>query len=334
MERKLYTKNEVIDFISKRKTMVLSADETILTQLPKGNWIGGTTPYFMDKTAGTLSKEMIFVDDFSEIAIDSKIELFTEKQISDICRNSFENGFTVLILPLGADVYTNFGLNSLEYEHIFKNPVVGFVAGFDFDDLGKAQAKVISGQDLDLVSDKAVAIHIQLPTNKIARAEIFNLDTIQPNSVEIVFPKTSFTQSECTINGIKANLAEYLTQIQYKEKAPRPLIANTNGALINRDIKNIDLENKEVSFFSPLYEGDTYYLANIINDYQADFNERLKELENKPVYCSICVSYYLLGNLENKNINIEGAFAFGEIAFQLLNKTLVFLQLDTIDYNY
>ena len=102
------------------------------------------------------------------------------------------------------------------------------------------------------------------------------------------------------------------------------------GALINRDIKEINNDKKEVTFFSPVYAGDHYYLTEIIDNYKELFNERLLEIKKNPVYTSICVSYYLLGNLEDKKINIEGAFAFGEIAFQLLNKTLVFLEIDDI----
>lgn len=328
MERKLYSKQDVEKFISAGNKMVLTADENILKQLPKGNWVGGTTPYFMDKKAGIITKELIFVDDFTEIAVDFKIEQFSKENIQNIALNAYENGFSVLILPLDAPVYYEFALNSLTYQQIFQNPVVGYVAGFDFADFGNATAKVINGQTLQMSENEAIALHIQLPENKIARAEILNLDTIAPNSDTIVFEKTSFVQSDCFINGKKRNLAEYLFETKYKETAPRPLIANTNGALINRDIKNIDLEKKEVSFFSPVYAQDKYYLTNIIVDYQTLFNFELTKIELKPLYTAICVSYYLLGNFENKKINIEGVFAFGEIAYQLLNKTLVMLIID------
>jgi len=330
MERKLYTKNEVIKFILSGNRMVLTADESVLNQLPEGNWIGGTTPYFMDTNKGTFTKELIFVDDFTEITTNFKIETLTKENIKTISKNSFRNGFTVVILPFETEVYYEFSLNSLTYDNIFQNPLVGFVAGFDFNDLGKVKAKVFDGITKKQYEDMAVVMHIELPDNKIARTEILNLDTIKANSEQIIFPKTSFSQSQCTINGKAANIAEFLTSIQYKEKAPRPLIANTNGALINRDIKEINNDKKEVTFFSPVYAGDHYYLTEIIDNYKELFNERLLEIKKNPVYTSICVSYYLLGNLEDKKINIEGAFAFGEIAFQLLNKTLVFLEIDDI----
>lgn len=331
MERKLYTKEEVVRFIKDGRTLVLSGDESILEQLPAGNWIGGTTPYFMDKSKGICTRDRIFVDDFTDIAEEYKIEQFTVDSIKDVAQSSFTNGFTVLILPFEAPVYFEFADNSLTYDNIFDNPVVGFVTGFNFDDMGRATAKVFNGETGEISEDKAVALHIELPEHKVARAEILNLDTVLPDSDQIVFPKTSFVQSDCTINGKPSNIAEYLTEIKYKENAPRPLIADTNGALINRDIKDIDLANKQVTFFSPAYKGDTYFLTNVITNYQSLFNKRLEDLESEAVYTSICVSYYLLGEFENKKINIEGAFAFGEIAYQLLNKTLVLLEIDTIE---
>lgn len=330
MERKLYTIEEVKNFIAKGCQMVLNADEEALKQLPKGNWIGGTTPYFMNTDKGVFSKDLIFVDDFTNVGVDFKIEEFDVGTMPQIANNSFKNGFTVLILPFEKEVYHEFAYHSLSYDGIFNNPVVGFVAGCDFDLLETAEAKVVNGLSNELSSDKAIALHVKLPGNKIARTEILNLDNIQPDSDTIVFPETSFTQSNCLINGKDTNIAEYLDEIGYIQKAPRPLIASTNGALINRDIKVINTEKKEVTFFSPVYEGDEYFLTDIITDYERLFNQRLEEIKQKSFYTSICVSYYLLGQLEGKKINTVGAFAFGEIAFQLLNKTLVLLEIDDV----
>lgn len=308
--------------------MVLSANEKTLDQLPKGNWIGGTSPYFMDKIEGVFSTEKIFVDDLTDTATNFKIEIYDKNSIKNIANNSFENGFTVLIIPGDSDTHFEFGINSLTYDKIFENPVVGFIAGFDLDKLGTASPKIYNGQEKEKNNEKAVAIHIELPDNKIARAEILNLDTIDKNSPKIKFPKTSFTQSECTINGEKSNIAAFLSKINYKEGLP--IIADYNGALINRDIKLIDNKKKEVAFFSPVFHDETYYLANVIDNYHELFSEKLKTEGLTIPYSCICVSYYLLGNLNGKKINTEGVFAFGEIAFQLLNQTLVFLEIDEV----
>lgn len=38
--------------IGSGKSLFLAGDENLLKRLPKGNWIGGTIPYFMDRRGG------------------------------------------------------------------------------------------------------------------------------------------------------------------------------------------------------------------------------------------------------------------------------------------
>jgi len=328
MERKLYSVNEVIHFISEGRKMVLSGDESVLDKLPAGNWIGGTSPYFMDKTKGVFSTENIFVDDFSELGLDFKIIEYNKNTMESIVKDSFRNGFTILILPGDSEAHFEFSIHSLDYDGIFDNPIVGFVAGFDLNKIGIAKPKVYLGTSTKKIEQNGVALHVQLPSNRVARAEILNLDTIDPQSPSIKFPSTSFTQSECLIDGKKSNIADYLTDINYK--AGLPIMANYNGAMINRDIKVIDKEKREVSFFSPVFSDETYFLAKVIDNYHDLFNQKLDLKGMNIPYSCICVSYYGLGNLENKKIGAEGVFAFGEIAFTLLNQTLVYLEIDHI----
>lgn len=326
MERKLYTKEEVIKFISEGKKMVLSAGENILDQLPKGDWIAGTSPYFMNTDAGICTENKIFVDDFTNTVEDVKIKKYNKNNIKNIAVDAFENGLTVLILSMDSDTLVEFSINSFNYEEIFTNPIVGFVAGCNFEELSKTCPKSYNGQTGEKYNEEAVAIHFKLPHNKVARTEIINLETIDENSPQIQFPKTSFIQSECTIDGKEYNIADFLHKKNYKENYP--IIANYSGALINRDVKKIDVENGEVSFYAPVFSDETYYLANLVDNYQELFINKASTRDFNITYSCACVSYYLMGNLENKKIDIEGVFAFGEIAFQLLNKTMVYVEID------
>lgn len=38
---------EVSELIMKNKILIIAGDENLLLQLPLGNWIGGSIPYFM-----------------------------------------------------------------------------------------------------------------------------------------------------------------------------------------------------------------------------------------------------------------------------------------------
>jgi len=39
--------DQAIQLIQEGKIMHIAADESLLSQLPKGKWIAGTTPYFI-----------------------------------------------------------------------------------------------------------------------------------------------------------------------------------------------------------------------------------------------------------------------------------------------
>lgn len=328
MKRQLYTKEEVVGFIKEGKVLVLSADEKMLNDLPKGNWIGGTSSYFMDTEGAVLCTDKIFVDDFTDIATGFKIETYTENSINNIALNTFVNGFIVIVIPTDTEVHSEFALNSLTYKNVFNNPLVGYVAGYDLQRTNeKLSSYVYNGLNQDKITDQAIALHIELPKNKIARAEILNIDTIDKSSPKIQFPRTGFLQSECLIDGKLSNIAEYFNKINYDGL---PIIANNNGALINKDIKNISADAKEVSFYSPIFNDETYFLVNNVDDYQKVFEKRLQIEELDVPYSCLCVSFYLRGNLNGKKINTEAVFTFGEIAFQLLNKTVVYLEIDDV----
>ncbi|MCQ2251815.1 MAG: hypothetical protein MJZ61_00040 [Bacteroidales bacterium] len=330
MENKLYTKSEVIDFINAGRVMLLSGSEKALEGLPKGNWIAGTTPYFMD-TVGKVSEDKIFVDDFTLIAKDSKLEIFDKNNIKDIAKKGFANGFIVTTMPIDSEVLAEFANHSLEYDDIYNNPLVGFVSCCLFDDFGKVKTYSGTGIDGKLYNDKAVALYVELPEYLAARCEIMNFDTIDENTSKVVFPKTSFVQSDCLIDGKPGNISDYFENV-VKAKLGRytQMITSQNGALINRDPRVVNTETGETSFFSPVYAGDEYYLVKNGSDYFKMFNDTLKAKKSDVVSCLSCISYYFGGNFEGRSICKNGVYAFGEIAYQLLNKTIVTLEIDNI----
>lgn len=353
MKNKLYTVEEVTKFINEGKILLLSGSDKTLASLPKGKWIAGTCPYVMndigtinadgygakgkyDEKAGPYvvdpsakPSDLIFVDDFTDYAEDVKIEELDASNINEIATRSFENGFTVVTFPMEADVYVEFANNSLTYENIFNNPVVGYVSGCLFEDIGRVRPKTASGLTAKLTDKYAAVMHIKLPAGKIARSEIMNFDTPNPDSPKIVFPKTSFVQSDCIVDGKPGNIADVLEGIKAKIGYYPQLITDMNGAHINRDVKTVDVEKKEVSFFSPAYEGDEYVRVKENDNYQKCFNEQLAKKKNV-IACFSCASYFMAGKFEGKKIDFNGVYAFGEIGYQLLNKTIVTLEIDEI----
>jgi hypothetical protein len=101
--------------------------------------------------------------------------------------------------------------------------------------------------------------------------------------------------------------------------------------MVNTSIQNIDLENKRVSFFAPVFPELEYRIATPIEDYISEFNDIINELNIKPVHTCNCILNYLYASLEGKKTaSLTGPMTFGEIAYQLLNQTLVYLTIDEI----
>lgn len=330
MESKLYSKAEVIDFINAGRVMLLSGSEKALKDLPQGKWIAGSTPYFVD-SVGVMDEDKIFVNDFTLIAKNAKVAAYDAKNIQDIAVNGYDNGITLVSIPIDTDVYFTFANNSMMYADIFKNPVVGFIAATKLDEYGKAKPYTASGIDGKLGSEKAVALYVELPDYLSARTEIVNFDTIDEGTPEIIFPKDGFVQSDCLIDGKPGNIADYFENVvKPKLGGYTQMITSQNGALINRDTKIVDTKAGTVTFFSPIYAGDKYHLVKYGKDYAKMFNDSLGAKRSDVVACFSCVSYFFGGNFTGKQIVKNGNYAFGEIAYQLLNKTIVTLEIDRV----
>ncbi len=330
MERKLYTIQEVTDLINNNHNLILTADEKTLDQLPKGNWIGGTIPYFMDKEGGTKSKNKIFVDDFTDVATNSKITTYNKDNIKNIATDGFENGFTMLIIPAGSETHVNFSLDSFHFNDIFKNPIVGYISGFDLDEIATAKAYAYTGNNNLKTNDLATAFHFELPVTKIASVDIINIFTENEKTPKITFPKKGFVQKNCFVDGKEVNFAEYLKQNDINIQLP--IIENQNGALINRSIMRIIEETNETEFYAPIFDNVEYSLSEHIDNYTGKFNTSIAEIETTEniKYSCNCILNYLYGELEGKKIALTGATTFGEIAYQLLNQTQIYLKIENI----
>ena len=327
MKNGLYTKEKVVEFIKQGRIMHLCGNEHTLKDLPKGNWIAGMSPYFMDNV-GKICDNKIYVDDFSFIAEECEVTTFDESNISEIAkRNKYTNGFIFVVLPIDSEVYYTFANHSLEYEDIYDNPVVGYVSSVLLSDYGKVQPKVAIGSEGVLHDNKAAVMYVKVSDRLRVRTEIMNLDTIDDTTPSLKFPKTGFKQSDCLIDGKPGNIASYLEAVKGRIGHYPQLITSQNGALVVRDVKSVNVETGEAVFFSPAYESDVHYIVKQNNDYLATFNRRLGR-KTDVIACLSCTSYFWQGDFEYRHIDFNGVYTFGEIAYQLLNKTIVTLEVD------
>ncbi len=324
LTNQLLDPRETATRITAGQSLILAGDEKLLAALPPGNWIGGTTPYFMAKDGGCMCKDKIFVTQIPG-EFRASTQKYTESELPGLYRDADEHTVSFVILPADSPAHTEFALHGPLYANFALQPLVGWIAGMDLALLGQAVPKVFCGGPQPL-GNAAAVMRIKLPADRLAQIKTINLFQ-QGNGDTICFPASGFSATTAVINGQERNLAEYLQWI--KADARLPLVANYCGAMVNVSLKNLDPQNGRVEFYAPVVSGIEYKLAFPVKDYVSEFEAILKEASPENVLFSCnCILNYLYSKLEGHRTGaLVGPVTFGEIAFQLLNQTLVYLEI-------
>lgn len=317
--RKVMTLDEVKNQIEKGKVLMLAGDCELLNQLPQGNWIAGTIDSFIDQDGCITTSEKIFVNEIPYCVEEIKIEEYTENNIQNITKDAFDNGFTILIIPFGSKIHTKYGKQAGYFESLYTNPVIGWIAGYTTNNM---KVKVYNGNNLQSSSHKAVALHCKLPLEKTAKISIINL--FKPNfEYKIKFLQDSFSVDDAIINGKKLNFAAFLKSINYNIQ--NPIIANYYGTFVNVSFREIG--DNIVKFYAPVFKDIEYNLSVPISNYIEEFNS-IEQISANPVFSCHCILNYKYSEIEGKKIrNFYGPSTFGEIAYILLNQTVVYLEI-------
>lgn len=323
---KLVTIGQASELINSGKYLNIAGDEAALKQLPKGNWIGGTIPYFMAEQGGTVSRDQVFVNEIEVFGQTPTLRLYDVDSLPQLCRNAPDHGYTLLVVPAFGPCHSSFAENAPNYEEMYMKPLIGWVAGIHLDDLGKNTPKVALGTTGELSDQHAVAMDVSLPPEKFVHIDIVNL--FKPGDGDsITFDSTGFSAGNCLVDGKPANLADYLTTKGIDTRLP--LVADYCGAMINVSIKGVDAASKRVDFYAPVFPGVSYRIAAPVEDYVNGFLAALPKLDTGVTFSCNCILNFLYSNLEGKRTaNITGPITFGEIGYQLLNQTLVYLTIN------
>jgi len=315
---------EAIKMIQEGRILHIAADESLLEKLPKGKWIAGTTPYFITGQGGVTSKDKLFINEL-ECAVDCKTVVYDKNDIFNITKDAYANGMTLLVMPFASDVAAFYAKEAPYRDELLMNPTVGWISGFDLST--GSRAKVYDGVTGMSYGDRAVALHICLPDDKMASIGIVNIFSTDDNDAVIEFSEDTLSVTKCMINGKEVVLADYIAENKIDTKLP--LVADYNSVLVNVSIKSVSEESKTVEFYAPVFEGKEYRFARSVNNYAESFKEHLKGLKDvKPVFSCNCILNYLYGELEGKATPpFEGPVTFGEVAYQLLNQTLVYAEI-------
>ncbi|WP_374430069.1 DUF6976 family protein [Ideonella dechloratans] len=327
LTHRLVPLDEAARLIQARKPCCIAGDEALLRQLPRGDWIGGTIAYFMTDSGGTCSRQQVFVTELPAGPRPPGVRLYARSQLSRVCLDGPEHGFSVMVLPAFSEVHEAFAQEAPGYEDMYMKPLVGWVAGMHLDEPG-TRPRVVDGQTGLLHDNAAVVIHLPLPETALVHVDILNLFAPGDGPV-IEFARSGFTGGDCLIDGQPANLHDWWVR---QGADPRwPLVADYHGALINVSIKALDAAHRRVEFYAPVFPGVGYRLARPLPDYSAAFARAAagQTLASDPVFCCNCILNYLHGQLQGRRTGrFQGPMTFGEIGYQLLNQTLVHLSVE------
>ena len=323
---------EAVALIEAGLPLSIAGPESAMDMLPSGNWIGGTTPYFMTVEGGRVITEgQVFVTDLSRMGSVS-VAVYDADHLADISGNGPEHGFSLAIIPAGSVCHERFANEAADYPQAFLSPTVGWIAGVDLAD-PTASAKVYDGTGPTKHADRAAVAHIAQPEDVLASIEIVN--PFKPGDGDVLrFENTDFAPTHCIVNGQPTNFAAYLVE-HGMEGGMLPLIGDFAGAPINVSIKSVDRDTQVATLYAPVFPGVDYRFAAPLVDYAGTFREKLANhsLEGAVWSCN-CILNFLHGSLEGKAIGgIAGPVTFGEIAYQLLNQTMVFVRQNAPDEN-
>ncbi len=324
-----FSRDEVVNMISQGDYLVISGDERVLASLPSGNWIAGTIPYFMTDVGGKVEQDKLYVNVISGLQSNNlpRFTLYDINTISRVAQEAPEQGFTILILPASSEVHLSYAQNAPDYPKMYFSPIIGWIAGVHLDELGSRSAKVGFGPAGGMLSDtQGAAIHVPLPEHQVAHIKTVNLFT-QGKGGSIKFAENGFSASNCSIDGSDWNLADYIKENNIDTRLP--LVADYCGVMVNVSIQEVG--DGVVNFYAPVFPGVEYRFANPVSDYVGEFEKALPVSDDGNIAFSCnCILNFLYSELDGKKTGkLTGPMTFGEVAYQLLNQTLVYLTLES-----
>ena len=317
--------SEANALISSGARLHIAGDEAALRKLIAGEWIGGTIPYFLTPRGGVCDRERVFVTQLPPSLAKVRISFVPKEQLERIPAEAPRNGFSLIILPGMSAIHAKYALEAEHLPGIFDHAVIGWVSGVHLNELGKVKPKVFNGLTGECTDDRLAVLHALLPDSLVATAGIVNVFE-QGHGDTFVFGKPGFTASQCLVNGSAANFYDYVKDRKIDLRFP--LVADRSGAMVNVSFQALDDESRAVKFYAPVLDRTEYRQAAPVSDYHTSFAEHTKHLRAAPAFSCNCILNYLYGELEGeKPIAVSGPATFGEIAYVLMNQTMVHLEL-------
>ena len=338
MKQGLFTVAEVNAMIEKGDTLLLAGDASLLSQLQKGKWIGGSTSRFLESGKEPIcERNKIFVHNMTDFAAELKFEVYDASNIKNIYDDAYDNGFSVLIVPPFTDVVQEYTANCSNYSNFGSRAVCGWAAvtylysDYELND----ESIVFFGKDGSVHKDEGLVMHIGLAPDKFAEIHVFS--PFKPEEGDVITFEENRQQVEyALINGNKQNFRQYLND-QHIDRthdasviSHKCLAGNYGGIYMNVAIaseKESDL-GKYVTLGAPVYKGIQYGLANMEN---IDYESMKKHFHGEVVLSFTCVNNYANPDIFSKALtHMNGPFTYGEIAYFLMSNATVYVTVGNV----
>ncbi|SPF81249.1 DUF6976 family protein [Pseudoprimorskyibacter insulae] len=324
MKNELLSVAEAAERITAGDVLAIAGDEALLAQLPKGNWIGGTSVYFVTDTGGATIRDRVFCTTLTDAAAATPRHV-PAADLATIADGYQPGGYSVVLIPAFSSAHSAFAIDGQSYPGLFNQPLVGWIAGVHVDEIGSKAPKVFDGATGLAHDDGAVVLHVTLDSGKSVNVDIVNIFSRADTGTTFVFEDTGFEATTAKVNGETVNLAQYITDNTLDTRLP--LVANYAGALVNVSVQAVDTDTGKVAFYAPVMAGVEYRQASALDNYAAAFADKTANAAENQYSCN-CILNYLHGELEGKTTGaFTGPITFGEIAYILLNQTLVRLDV-------
>jgi hypothetical protein len=327
----LYSVEEVTELINKGKVLLLAGDAALLSQLPKGKWIAGTTHRFVSQKEGLLaSHEKIFVHCLPDYVDGIKISVYDASTIKNIYDDAYDNGFSVLIMTWDSEVLREYSTNVSSYSNFACKVVCGWITSAFFPgDKVQELSLAVSGEDASFYDSRAVVMHVSLPSDKYAEVHTFS-PFKQGKGDTFVFEENGMTVKNAYINGVKRNFKEYLNaQPETNATADVPVAGDFVGTIMNvyllafRQGHQPDL----VYFTAPVYKNIEYRMAELDMSYEEP------SFDGEIVFSLTCITNFLKPEVFQKFLTkMNGPFTYGEIAYHLMNHATIYLTIGNTLY--
>lgn len=314
--------DEVARSIERGEALLLAADAHLLEQLPAGRWLGGTVPCLVADDGGT-PRGMVHVTRLPDGA-DVGLHVYDATSVRDVYARLAGTSFGVIVVPASSPTHLEFALRAPGYRGFAVRPLVGWISGVPLDDVSGQLPAAYCGTDRRRVEDGAVVMHVTLPPGQAAEVGVVNLFE-QGSGPAITFAQDGFDVTTAYVDGVETNLAHYVARADLDTRLP--LVADFYGQMVNVSFRAVDPEHRIVRFYSPVFAGLTYRHARPVGGGAPGLLDRLPaNWPHDVLFACNCILNHFYADPGGRSAQRgTGPLTFGEVAYQLLNQTLVYL---------